>query len=438
MVLSADFGTSSLKLSVLDEDLRTLQSVKQVYHYTMRAGEMVEEDPLELMQALVDGCNALDKTLRGQIDLICYDAYAPSLVLMDGDGAALYPVVTHLDRRSRAQSKEICQAFGKDEYQAITGTYPFTGGVSLTSVMWFLKEHPSLCARVRRMGHLPTYLHKQLTGQWVIDLANASMTGLYDTVGQTGWSGDLLRAFAVPQGWMCPIADPGEALGTLLPRMAQDMGLKEGIPVAVGTHDVVAAHAGVGNNRSGQILNTAGSSDMLSILTDTPALHPGYYVRCAGQKDIWQIYATTSGGFALEWFRKQFCRELDINAFYKEYISRCVPLCGAGPLQFDPYLAEDRQYLERRLAAWRNLSLDTKRDEMLASLIYAMQNVLCGVLREAGRYIALDRVMKVSGGMADTAILDLKKRMFEGFRLEKVDNSPILGNARLALAHTCK
>ena len=47
--------------------------------------------------------------------------------------------------------------------------------------------------RADLVGHLNTFLHRQLTGRRVIDPSNASFTGLYETVKQGGWSDELCR-----------------------------------------------------------------------------------------------------------------------------------------------------------------------------------------------------------------------------------------------------
>lgn len=433
LILSLDFGTSALKLSVLTQDLYTLQSEKVEYSYHLLPGEKVEEKPDDLWRALESACARIPDTMRKRVRLLCYDTYSPSLVLMDGDGNALYPIVTHMDRRSRRQSGHICKVLGAEKYQSIAGVYPFTGGTSLTSLLWFMQEEPLLMHHVQRIGHLQTYLHKRLTGIWAIDMVNASMMGLYDTVRQSGWSREILDAFSIPERWLSPIFSPGLPLGGLVETYAARLGLPAGIPVAVGTNDVVAAHAGAGNDRAGQILNTAGSSDMVSILTDSPVLHPNYYVRNAGKPGLWQIYATTSGGFSVDWFRKQFCKEMGTDEFFKDYLPYCAARFHDNVVTFAPYLAEDRQSMERRTAHWEGLTLSATRDQMLASLLLSMQNVLWNTVQLAENRVPLQKVIKITGGFAQRAIIELKEKVFEGYRFEAKQDCTILGNARLAM-----
>lgn len=432
LVLSVDFGTSAIKISILDGDLNTLQSEKEEYPYILLPGEKVEMAPAAVLDALYACCGRMDAALRSRIGLLCYDTYSPSLVIMDEAGDPLYNIVTHMDRRSRKQSEFICEKMGKEKYQSIAGVFPFTGGISLTSLLWFIQEDPALAEKVKRIGHLPTFLHKRFTGIWAVDLCNASMMGLYDTVRQSGWSEEICKTFGVREEWLSPIHIPGEELGSLLPDMAAHMGVPAGIPVTMGTNDVVAAHAGAGNDRSGQILNTAGSSDMVSILTDKPCLHPQYYIRNAGVPGLWQIYATTSGGFAVEWFYREFCQEMDRDSFYKVFLPESLKLRKDNPVAFAPYLAEDRQSLERRTAGWTGLTLAANKKQMLASLLYSMQKVLSDTVEYASAHVKMDPVIKLSGGLAVDEVLELKKEMFPGFRFEFKDDCCILGNLVMA------
>lgn len=435
LVLSFDLGTSAVKISVLDRSLTVLDSAKEEYPYILLPGEKVEEDPAVLWKAVCSACGSLRADLRARVGLVCYDSFSPSLMLMDDAGDALYNVVTHMDRRSRRQLDFICETMGKEKYQSISGVYPFAGGISLTSLLWFMQEMPDLMRKVRKIGHLPTFLHKRMTGIWAVDLVNASMMGVYDTIGQTGWSDEIVAAFGLDRNWLSPIHEPGEPLGTLLPDAAGELGLPAGVPVAMGTNDVVSSHAGAGNDRHGQILNTAGSSDMVSILTDRPVLNPNYYVRNAGTRGLWQIYATTAGGFAIEWFYQEFCGEMDKDRFYNEFIPEAIALIDGNPVEFDPYLAEDRQSLERRTASWRGLTLGSTKKHMFAALIYSMQKVLSDTVALAAQTVDIEPVIKVTGGMTADSVMELKRKMFPGYSFVLKDDCAILGNATMALRH---
>ncbi|MFS6554786.1 FGGY family carbohydrate kinase, partial [Parabacteroides distasonis] len=208
----------------------------------------------------------------------------------------------------------------------------------------------------------------------MIDLVNASMLGLYETTTQSGWSEQLLSEFHINPDWLPEIHIPGTLYGTLLPEIARKLGVRPGIPVAVGTNDVASAQMGAHNLKSGQMMNTAGSSEMISILTDRPVPSPHYYLRNAAVPGLWQIYATTAGGFALDWFYRQFCREMPQEEFYTYYLEKALEtVTTPSGISFAPYLTGDRQSLTPKTGSWQGLTLSATREEMLCAMLKSMQ-----------------------------------------------------------------
>jgi sugar (pentulose or hexulose) kinase len=433
LFLSIDFGTSSVKMSVMDQHLDIKQTAKVDYPYIILPGEKYEINPEELFKGLYAAANQLDPDLRKQVEIVCYDTFSPSPVFIKKDGSLSYPnIITHMDRRSRQQTQYIIDHFGKDEYLNITGFYPFAGGAGFMTVCWFMQNAYDYLDKTYRIGHLPTYIHHELTGEWVVDLVNASMLGLYETTKQSAWSKQIIDAFQLKPDWFGEIFNPGTLCGNLLPDQAARLGLKSGIPVAVGTNDMAAAQVGAGNKEAGRIMNTAGSSDMVSILTDKPIVNPNYYLRNAAMPGLWQIYATTAGGFAIDWFYSQFCLDMNKDYFYHEFIENSLNEWKEdGEVVFDPYLTGDRQSLDKKTGAWRGLTLAATREEMLAAMLKSMNRVLNGTIREASQFVELNDTIKLTGGMSTQKYIDLKSREIPGFNFEVVDNCSILGNVEL-------
>jgi len=336
-----------------------------------------------------------------------------------------------MDRRSREQSKYIDKFFGKDKYMKISGIYPFPGGCSAMTFLWFQKNEPQILKKSYRVGHLTTYIHKKLTGEWMVDFVNASMMGMYNTVNQSGWSRELIKGFGLREDLFGEIYTPGKQLGTLLPDMARKLHLKAGIPVAVGTNDVASAQVGADNFRSGDIMNTTGSSEMVSILTDKAVVDPEYYLRNSALPGLWQIYATTAGGFAVDWFYDQFCREMSKEEFY-DYVAMSIKTCQKGnDISFDPYLTGDRQSLRKKRAQIHGLTLSATREQILYAMLKSMQGVLNKAITKAGNIVELSKVIKISGGMANDTYLSLKRLEIPGFEFVIVDDCPIKGNMKL-------
>jgi xylulokinase len=433
LFLSLDFGTSAVKMSIVDENLKTHCWAKEEYHYVMFPGEKIELKEDDLMNAFYKAAASLDSDKMKKVEMVCYDTFSPSPVFMDKDGNLTYPnIITHMDRRSREQTKYIDETFGRERYMNIAGIYPFTGGCSAMTFIWFKQNQPEVFTNTYRIGHLPTYIHKKLTGEWMVDLVNASMMGLYETTTQGSWSSVLLKEFGLKPEWFEKIYNPGTIHGKLLPEIAGKIGVPAGVPVTIGTNDVATAQMGAGNKIAGGMMNTAGSGEMISILTDKPVVNPEYYLRNAALPGLWQIYVTTCGGFGVDWFYDQFCREMTKDEYYAYLAKALEDHLDDNEVTFDPYLTGDRQSLEKKTAAWHGLTLQATRAQMLAALLKSMQGVLYDAVLKAEKVTKLADVIKVSGGMTTPTYIKLKEKAFPGYKFEVVDDCPILGNVELA------
>ncbi|MCL2060252.1 MAG: FGGY family carbohydrate kinase [Oscillospiraceae bacterium] len=432
-ILSIDIGTSSVKAALLDGAYNILSTAKAEYKIHTTNIDWVELDAGDVMGAIVGAVKGLPGA--GGAELICFDNFSPSMLLMDENGDALHPIITHLDRRSKKQTQDILNIFGKDRFQAITGIQPFTGGASITSVLWLMENREGAWRAAAQIGHINTYVYKQLTGVWAIDPVNASQTGMYETIAEGGWSGEICDAFGIPEAKLPDIAAAGAVAGGLSKKYAGLMGIAEGTPVALGTNDAAAAQLGAGNRASGGVLNISGSSDMVSILTDTPIINDKYYTRAFCLPGLWQFYVTTAGGFAVDWFREQFCRDLSAREFFDVEFEEAARMCTDEGLivKCTPYLAGDRQSLEPKQASFSGLTLDATRRQMLAALLLAMHEPMRDVLDICEKFMRLDKTIKLTGGMLSPALNGLKSRLFPGYAFEAYDDCPLIGSARLAV-----
>ena len=432
-ILSVDFGTSSVKISILDKSNSIIDSSKVEYQYKVSAGDKVELDPEVVFEGFIRGVGYLQKYLN-DIEIIAYDTFSPSMVFMDERGNAIYPIITHLDRRSKKQSKDIIKVMGKGNFQKITGVLPFTGGVSITNILWMMENIPEVMKNTFKMGHLNTYIYKRMTGVWATDPTNASMMGLYETISWGGWSEEICSIFNIPKSKLPDIHTAGTVLGSLCAEVARLTGLRSGIPVVLGSNDAATAQIGAGNTQAGDILNISGSSEMISIISDKPVINDKYYLRNTITLGKWQVYATTVGGFAIDWFRQEFYREMDKSVFFNEYLPEVVSnQLNRSTAKFLPYLAGDRQSLIRKRGVFSGLTLDTSREDLLVAILYGTHEPIVKAIDVSRKFIDLNKTIKVTGGLIASAYMELKKKRLNGFDLEIVNDATIHGNGKLAL-----
>ncbi|MDL2273997.1 sugar kinase [Oscillospiraceae bacterium OttesenSCG-928-G22] len=431
-VLALDFGTSSLKAAIYDRDVTCLRQTTIPYDYTVENGDWITIHT-DLLDGALAAATKQFSDLLPDVEIISYVTFSPSLTLMDGEGRALYPVITHLDRRAKAESKRIQDEIGAYEFQKTTGLFPFTGGASITTVMWFQKNLPDLFEKTYKLGHLPTYIHKKLTGTFATDYVNASMMGAYETVTETGWAKDILGALGVPVEKFPDIHQAGRALGTLNEASAKWLGLKSGIPVLLGSNDAATAHVGAENSAAGEVLIITGSSEMVSVLSDKPERNEKYYLRKAIFPGMWQLYATTMGGFALEWMHAQMFRDLSKDEYYGTLIPSLLKEGrGTSTVRFLPYMAGDRQSLQKKTGSFTGLTLATTREEMLLSIFYGINEPIKKTIELGRKFLTIRDPIKITGGLTRTAgYSEFKRKLLKSGEIREMSDCTILGAAKL-------
>jgi sugar (pentulose or hexulose) kinase len=438
-ILSFDFGTSSVKIAVLNEKLDTVQKTKKEYFYTVIENDQVEIDPVMVFQAAVAGVRELNNDYLEKIDIITFDVFSPSLVALDEEGNPVYPCILHLDRRSRAQSQEIITRFGKQEFMGITGVLPFAGGVSITSLLWLKENRPAIYRQTYKFGHFNTFIFKKLTGHWGIDPVNASMTGLYETTTWGSWSKEICTAFGISTSKLPEIYETGTMIAGLKEKVSREFGLKAGIPVLLGSNDAATGILGAGIVENGDILNIAGSNEILTILTNKPVINEGYYLRNSLFPGKWQIFSVNIGGFALEWFRQLAYSEMDRGYFYETLIREIIDGESSKgfvrpTVKFKPYLAGDRHSLEVRRGVFTDLTLSTTRDEMLKAILCGINEHIINSIEIARQFLTLNRKIIITGGLAETPYLKVKEKILPEFTFEFKQRCTTVGNGKLALS----
>ena len=200
----------------------------------------------------------------------------------------------------------------------------------------------------------------------------------------------------------------------------------------MGSNDTSSAAVGAGVLKNGQILNISGSSEILTICLEKPIANEKYYLRTHPLPNRWLMFDITTGGFALEWFRSQFCREMNEKDFYQVYLRKILKKKRKCRVKFNPHLAGDRTSLRQKTASFSGLTLSTTRDDCLYSLMEGTVGRMRKTLSKMAKLIKLDKTIYLAGGGANKALMDYKKRIFPDFNLVVKENCSLQGCLCLA------
>lgn len=412
-ILTADFGTSSVKTGIYDETLALVASQKESYAYDVNGLE-AQIDADTVFAAFLKCLKNLGK-LTKTVDAVAVDNFSPSVCALDADGVPLFPCIIHLDRRSYAESRQALRLLPAERFLAVNGNLPFAGGISLTSILWIMNKLPDIARKTYKFGHLSTYVLKKLTGRFIIDPSNASFTGLYETFSGRGWSDEITSALNIDTGRLPDIL-PSLSYAGKITRFASGLtGIPEGVPVIVGSNDSAAAAYGAGAVNTGDIMNISGSSEIMTITTENPVPHPRLYLRTSVEKEKWLYLSITVGGFALEWFRKNFCREMGADEFYKKYLDEAAKKGNPKNVRFLPHLSGDRHSLRKKRGGFSGLTADTTREDMLLALLRGTFEPMTESLSIVGKNTELNKRIYLTGGVVNDAYRRFKEDYFKGY-----------------------
>lgn len=429
-ILAIDIGTSSLKAGLFNRNYQLLTAREAQYSYHS-FGMCVQIEPGEIWKAFQKVMKKL-KDYLPRVEIIVPCVFSPALIALDEDGNAICPAIIHWDRRSVKQAKEALSKVGKENFLRIAGNIPYPGGISLTSILWLKEKEKQVFEKAFRFGHMNTFFIKKLTGKWSIDPTNASLTGLYNTVAYSDWSEEIVRELEIPLEKLPPIIPSSEIVGNVTREVARRTGMRSGTPVIMGSNDTSSAALGAGVLESGQILNISGSSELLTICLDRPIPDEKYYLRTHAVPGRWLMFDITTGGFALEWFRSQFCREMSREEFYNTYFRKLMKKKMSSPVNFNPYLAGDRTSLRQKKASFSGLTLSSTRDDCIFALMEGTVGRMKKTLKKMAKLIHLDKTIYLTGGGVNEALMNYKRRLFSGFNIVAKDNCSLKGCAYMA------
>ncbi len=258
------------------------------------------------------------------------------LVAVDSADRVIRPAILWNDQRTAAECAEIEELIGLDRLIALTGNRALTG-FTAPKLLWLRRHEPDAYGRIARIMLPKDYVRLRLTGEWAIDVADASGTLLLDVAART-WSSEVLDALELPAAWMPPLLESPELSGVTV---ASDT-VPRGIPVAAGAGDCAAAAVGVGIDRPGPLSIVMGTSGVVFAALPSFASEPQARVHafCHAVPGQWHAMGVMlSAAGSLQWFRDRLAPGTSFAALVAE-AQEWGP--GAEGLLFAPYLAGER------------------------------------------------------------------------------------------------
>nr|WP_198155246.1 HAD-IA family hydrolase [Candidatus Burkholderia verschuerenii] len=336
--LAIDVGTGSVRAALVDSRGTVRQIAAHEHEQIVPRYGWSKQRPADWWAGAARSIREVLERVPGaaeKVAAVCACGQMHGTVLIDADGQLTRDTAPLWnDKRTFAQVAQFRARHEESSYLHKTAN-PATPAWPAFK-LWWIKEHdPESYDRARTVFMPKDYVNFRLTGERACDWNDASTSFLMDPVTRT-WSRDMLDLLGLDASKLAPL----DILGQVTKEAAAATGLREGTPVLVGGADYPVSVLGSGVHGAGLASDITGTSSIITVLADTPMLHPevSNLATCDG---AWgRFMLLDSGGDAMRWARRAFHENaLSYDAIAQKAASAPV---GCEGLFFLPYLTGER------------------------------------------------------------------------------------------------
>lgn len=290
IVAGVDFGTLSVRVSVLDSERGRLSTAVAEYPLHRK-----REDPDYATQSHTDQMEALAKAARQAIAEAGVPGDAIAAIALDTTGSSVIPVDAQMqplgeyylwcDHRAKKEAQQITQLAHAEKLEAIEwcgGVYSHEWGFA--KLLHWLRNNPEKRAEFASAFEHCDMVAATLAG--VTDPAKAvrSVCAMgHKWLWNPRWGGFPPQAFlskldplleGVREKLLSPVQTSDHLAGHLSAYWAEQLGMKAGIPIPVGAFDAHWDALGAGI-REGDVVNVVGTSTCIIAMSHKTELVPG-------------------------------------------------------------------------------------------------------------------------------------------------------------------
>ena len=295
-------------------------------------------------------------------------------------------------------------------------------------------KEPENFARISKIMLPKDYIAYKLTGVHCTDVSDASGMLLFDVKNRC-WSKEMCEICSVKEEQLAKVYESFEAVGTVLPGIAEELGIPATVKVAAGGGDNAAAAVGTGTVGDGMCNISLGTSGTIFISSDKfgvdkyNALHA--FAHADGHYHL--MGCMLSAASCNKWWMDDIIGTEDYAAEQKLITDDRL---GENHVYFLPYLMGERSPHNNPNArgTFIGMTMDTTRADMTQAVLEGVAFALRDSLEVAKSLgIRIERT-KICGGGAKSP---LWKKMIANIMNLKVDmieseEGPGMGGAMLA------
>jgi len=311
--LGVDIGTTAIKAALFDENGHKLYHHIEEYELIKPDSQRVEQTPERYWSAFKDSVlNAIRESGVNpqEIKAFAMDSSAETIVFLDEAMRPLDNFYVWLDSRAVVEAEEINAHFSPQEIMRATGQTPIDPVFPATKIAWFRKHKPELFKKIRMMFMCDDYILWHLSGKKVSHGSSWCTSYFWNITTKTWWP-EMMDYLGIHPEQLPEILECGTTVGTILPEVADELGLPRDLLLVVGGQDQSSGAIGVGNVIPGVFSESTGGALMICTTTTAPVFDPSCSIPCNYSilKDKYMIQSGAKGGILFRWLRDTLCAE---------------------------------------------------------------------------------------------------------------------------------
>lgn len=457
-VLSADLGTSGMKLALVGHDGCVTGFENEPVDLLILPGGGAEQVPQHWWDAFgrcAARLAASHPEAFGAVTTVCCSTQAEGTIAVDAAGEPLTNCILWMDMRGEPNlrrqfgGRPAIKGLAASRYARwirMTGGAPSpTGKDQAAHMLWVRDELPAVYEKTAAFLDVLDYLNLRLTGRVVAtvdSILTAWVTDNRDPL-RVRYDPGLVAGSGIDRDKLPEIVACTDVIGTLTPAAASHLGLPTTVQVVAGAIDTSAAAVGAGTVGAGECHLYLGTSswiaghvpakktDIVNGLASVPCALPDRYLMIA-------LQATAGGN--LNWLRDNVVGAddplvaADVRGEFFELSDLIVPTVPAGSngVLYTPWIYGERVPVDDLTlrAGLFNVSLHNTRADLLRAVFEGIALNTRWMLGPVNRFLGADvgSLRLVGGGARSNSWTQILADVL-GIIVERVEE-PVAANAR--------
>ncbi len=260
--LGIDLGTSSIKITLLNERGQFLASQSKDYPLYLPKPNWSEQDPNDWYKALIYCLDKLNESYNlKDVASLSFSGQMHGLVILDENDNVIRNALLWNDSRTIKQVDYLNNVIGQDRLIKHTSNIALCG-FTAPKVLWIYENEINNFNKIKKIMLPKDYLAYKLSGVFASDISDLSGT-LFFNVKKNDYSDFMLDVLHINRDMLPKVYKSYEVIGTLKDDLEDETHLSKNCKIVIGGGDQAIGATGTNTLKEGEISISLGTSGVI-------------------------------------------------------------------------------------------------------------------------------------------------------------------------------